>query len=116
MQSYQLQAQLLVEECTSVTIVKNLNIKINLNCDDFYFIDKNIQNEVLQLEEQFSTTQPQFLELFSSGNYDDNSLFKTSDLALDMIQIQIFKESVILDNAEGDGLVSLFLNESTGTQ
>ena len=54
MQAYVLQAQMLVEGCPNVTIVKTVNIKINMVCGDYYFVESNSQGEAVIINKQFS--------------------------------------------------------------
>lgn len=55
MQAYVLQAQMVVEGCPDVTIVKTVNIKINMVCGEYYFLESNTQEDAMIVEKQFST-------------------------------------------------------------
>ena len=51
MHAYAVEAQLTVEGCPTVTIIKSLNVKVNLDCKDYYFVSKNIESDKLVVEE-----------------------------------------------------------------
>ena len=60
--------------------------------------------------------EPDKIDLFSTYvSPIDEALFNTSSLAIEHIEIEVYKDSVLLD-AEGDGLVLLDFNQSSGTQ